>query len=113
MARSRIVRNLSELDVVFGALAHPTRREIILVLHERGEVTAGDLAARFEQSWPTTTRHLAVLVDSGLITVRRSGRERIYGVNRDRLVGGLGLWLHKVEIGVIDHQRGRYGEEQR
>jgi DNA-binding transcriptional ArsR family regulator len=121
MARSRLVRDLSELDVVFGALAHPNRRDIILVLHERGEVTAGDLAARFKQSWPTTTRHLAILVDSGLIAVRKSGRERWYSVNRDRLVGGLGLWLHNVEIGVIDHRRdretdhrhSRSGEEQR
>lgn len=113
MARSRIVRNLSELDVVFEALAHPTRRDIILVLHRRGEVTAGDLAARFEQTWPTTSRHLAVLVDAGLITVRKSGRERLYGVSRDRLVGGLGLWLHNVEIGVIDHRRGRGEAEQR
>jgi DNA-binding transcriptional ArsR family regulator len=110
MARSRIVRNLSELDVVFEALAHPARRDIILVLHERGEVTAGVLAARFEQSWPTTTRHLTILVDAGLITVRKSGRERWYSVNRDRLVGGLGLWLHRVEIGVIDHRRGREAE---
>ncbi|WP_345603406.1 ArsR/SmtB family transcription factor [Pseudonocardia adelaidensis] len=107
MSRSRIVRELGELDVVFGALAHPTRREIILVLHERGETTAGDLAARFEQSWPTTTRHLAVLVKSGLITVRRSGRERLYAVCRDRLVGGLGLWLHNVDIGVVDHSPSR------
>ncbi|MGQ0841606.1 ArsR/SmtB family transcription factor [Actinokineospora sp.] len=97
---------------MFGALAHPTRRDIILVLHQRGEVTAGDLAARFEQSWPTTTRHLAVLVDSGLIIVRKSGRERLYRVNRDRLVGGLGLWLHNVEVGVIDHRRGRDGEDE-
>jgi DNA-binding transcriptional ArsR family regulator len=113
MARSRIVRNLSELDVVFGALAHVTRREIILVLHERGELTAGDLAARFEQSWPTTTRHLAILVESGMITVRKSGRERVYSVSRDSLVGGLGLWLHQLEIGVIDHRRGRGGVEER
>lgn len=105
MARSRIVRDLNQLDVVFEALAHPTRRDIIQVLHEHGEVTAGDLAARFEQSWPTTTRHLTLLVDSGLITVRKSGRERHYRVCRDRLVGGLGLWLHNVAIGVIDHQR--------
>lgn len=106
MSRTRIVRKLGELDVVFSALAHPTRREIILVLHDRGgEVTAGDLAARFEQSWPTTTRHLTVLVDSGLVTVRKSGRERLYRLNRDKLVGGLGLWLHQVEIGVIDHRR--------
>lgn len=107
MSRARIVRKLGELDVVFGALAHPTRREILLVLHDRGgETTAGDLAARFEQSWPTTTRHLAVLVNSGLITVRKSGRERLYRIDRDRLVGGLGLWLHKVDIGVMDHRRG-------
>ena len=66
----------------------------------------GDLAARFEQSWPTTTRHLAVLVGSGLVTVRKSGRERLYRLDRDNLVGGLGLWLHKVAIGVIDHRRG-------
>lgn len=106
MSRARIVRNLAELDVVFGALAHPTRREILLVLHHRGEeTTAGDLAARFEQSWPTTTRHLAVLVNSGLITVRKSGRERLYRMDRDRLVGGLGLWLHNVEIAVMDHRR--------
>lgn len=108
MSRPRIVRKLGELDVVFGALAHPTRREIILVLHDRGgEVTAGDLATRFEQSWPTTTRHLTVLVDAGLVTVRKSGRERRYRLNRDNLVGGLGLWLHTVDIGVIDHRRGR------
>ncbi|OLF10832.1 ArsR/SmtB family transcription factor [Actinophytocola xanthii] len=106
MSRPRVVRELGELDVVFGALAHPTRREILLVLHDRGgEVTAGDLAARFEQSWPTTTRHLGVLVRSGLVSVRRSGRERLYRMDRDRLVGGLGLWLHQVRIGVIDHRR--------
>jgi DNA-binding transcriptional ArsR family regulator len=106
MSRERIVRKLGELDAVFGALAHPTRREILLVLHDRGgEIAAGDLAARFAQSWPTTTRHLTVLVNSGLITMRKSGRERLYQIDRDRLVGGLGLWLHKVEIGITDHRR--------
>ena len=108
MSRERVVRKLGELDAVFGALAHPTRREILLVLHDRGgEITAGDLAARFEQSWPTTTRHLTVLVKSGMVTMRKSGRERLYQIDRDRLVGGLGLWLHKIEIGISDHRRPR------
>ncbi|MCP3803389.1 metalloregulator ArsR/SmtB family transcription factor [Allokutzneria sp. A3M-2-11 16] len=111
MSPRRTVRKLGELDTVFSALAHPTRREIVEVLHARGgEVTAGVLAARFEQSWPTTTRHLTVLVDSGLVTVRKDGRERLYALCRDHLVGGLGLWLHNVEIGVIDHRRGRSPE---
>jgi DNA-binding transcriptional ArsR family regulator len=107
MSRPRIVRKLGELDVVFGALAHPTRREILLVLHDRGgEGTAGDQAPTVEPSWPTPTPQLARLVESGMVTVRKSGRERLYRLDRDRLVGGLGLWLHRVEIGVIDHRRG-------
>lgn len=107
MGEPRRIRKLAELDVVFEALAHPVRREIVQVLHARGgEMTAGDLAARFEHSWPTTTRHLAVLVESKLISVRKAGRERRYMLCRDRLAGGLGLWLHNVDIAVID----RYGD---
>lgn len=103
MSRPRDIRDLDELDGVFSALAHPARRDIILVLHSRGgEMTAGDVAVRFEHSWPTTTRHLKVLVDSKLISVRKAGRERRYTLSRDRLVGGLGLWLHNVDVAVID-----------
>ena len=48
---------LAAVDAVFGALAHASRRHILLVLHYRGgEMTAGDIARRFECSWPTTTR---------------------------------------------------------
>lgn len=65
-------------------------------------MVAGELAARFEHSWPTTTRHLKVLVESNLISVRKTGRERRYTLSRDRLVGGLGLWLHRIDVAVID-----------
>lgn len=56
-------------------------------------MTAGDLAARFSHSWPTTTRHLRTLVDAGLVTVERRGRERHYHLQRDRLTAMLALWL--------------------
>ena len=59
------LRDLEDIDAVFGALAHATRRHILQVLAARGgTMTAGELSARFEHSWPTTTRHLGVLVDS-------------------------------------------------
>jgi DNA-binding transcriptional ArsR family regulator len=75
-------------------LAHNTRRHILQVMHARGgSMTAGDLAARFSHSWPTTTRHLNVLLDAELITVERRGRERHYHLNRDRLASVLKLWL--------------------
>jgi DNA-binding transcriptional ArsR family regulator len=87
-------RELEDLEVVFKALAHASRRQILLVLHFRGgEMSAGDIAGRFACSWPTTTRHLGVLRDAGLVTIRESGRERIYRLERDRLRAVVGDWL--------------------
>ncbi len=62
-------------------------------------MTAGELASRFSHSWPTTTRHLSVLVQAGLITVRPDGRERHYVLNRERLTAALDLWLPSVGLG--------------
>lgn len=78
---------LSDLESVFSALAHATRRHILLVLHFRGgEMTAGEIANRFGCSWPTTSRHLGVLEGAGLVRVEKRGRERIYRVDDERLV---------------------------
>jgi DNA-binding transcriptional ArsR family regulator len=87
-------RELAEIDDVFRALAHPSRRHVLLVLHYRGgEMTAGEIASRFACTWPTTTRHLRVLRDAGLLRVVRRGRERIYSVDRERLERVAGRWL--------------------
>lgn len=51
----------------------------------RGSITAGDIAGRFAHAWPTTTRHLHVLVDAGLLTHKRQGRNRVYAVDHARL----------------------------
>lgn len=73
-------------DEVFGALGHATRREILVLLDSRGgELPSGYLAKHFLHSWPTTTRHLRVLEEAGLVSVRRTGRSSIYRLERDRL----------------------------
>ncbi|MDQ3734710.1 MAG: metalloregulator ArsR/SmtB family transcription factor [Actinomycetota bacterium] len=97
--KPRGLREIDELDAVFGALAHNTRRHILQVLHAReGSMTAGALASRFSHSWPTTTRHLGVLVKARLIDVRQDGRERHYVLNRERLTDALELWLPSVGL---------------
>jgi DNA-binding transcriptional ArsR family regulator len=97
----RGLRELDELDAVFGALAHAARRHILQVLHARhGAMTAGELAGRFAHSWPTTTRHLKVLIEAGLVTVERHGRERHYVLDRDLLQRTLALWLNSVGLDV-------------
>ena len=87
-------RELEELDVVLKALAHPSRRHVLLVLYYHGgEMGAGEIASRFSCSWPTTTRHLRVLREAGLVRVLRRGRERIYTLDRERLKRIVGGWV--------------------
>jgi DNA-binding transcriptional ArsR family regulator len=67
-------------NTVFKALAHPARRQVLALLRN-GPRLAGDLAAEFESSWPTMSRHLAVLKDADLITAERQGNQILYRVN--------------------------------
>jgi ArsR family transcriptional regulator len=63
----------------YRALADPSRREILRLLRE-GDLPAGELAAQFEISWPSVSRHLRVLEAAGLVESRRSGGNIIYGL---------------------------------
>jgi DNA-binding transcriptional ArsR family regulator len=90
----RALPSLAETEAVFSALAHESRRHILLVLgHFGGELPSGYLATRFPHSWPTTTRHLGVLEKAGLVEVRRQGRGSHYRVNREHLLRIAGRWL--------------------
>jgi DNA-binding transcriptional ArsR family regulator len=82
----RGVAELEELDRVFAALSHQTRRAILSVLHANGGVmTSGAIAGRFDCSWPTTSRHLRVLEEAGLVHPQLRGRERVYRLDAARL----------------------------
>jgi DNA-binding transcriptional ArsR family regulator len=90
--------SLDEIEAVFVALSHEARRHIVLLLaHSGGELPSGYLAKRFPHSWPTTTRHLRVLEDNGLVEVRRRGRSGFYKLNREKLQRVLGSWLANLE----------------
>jgi DNA-binding transcriptional ArsR family regulator len=64
----------------FKAIADPTRREILRLLR-RGEMTAGDLAERFDMTKPTMSHHFSVLKEADLLTSRREGQQIWYGLN--------------------------------
>lgn len=65
----------SELDDIFGALADPSRRFIVLSLREKS-ATVEELARPLGISTPSTMKHLAVLERSGLVTSQKIGRKR-------------------------------------
>ena len=73
-------------EAIFTALAHPVRRRILLTLNfEGGSMNAGEIADLFEHAWPTTTRHVQLLVSAGLLVHERQGRSRVYTIDRDRI----------------------------
>lgn len=78
--------------MVCDAIAHPARRQILLIVHLRGAMTAGDIAKRFGHAWPTTTRHLRVLEAAGLLVHTRQGRNHVYAVDHNKL-GVVEEWL--------------------
>lgn len=68
------------LDGTMRALADPTRREILRRLRER-DMTAGEIAALFPITPASTSHHLSVLKDAGLIQATRDGRNIVYSLD--------------------------------
>jgi len=71
---------------IFDVISDSTRRDILHALLDRyvsaesetGEISVGDLVERLDLSQPTVSKHLKVLRDHGLVTVREEGQHRYY-----------------------------------
>jgi DNA-binding transcriptional ArsR family regulator len=74
------------MDAGLRALADPTRREILRLVHD-GELTAGQIAGEFDVTRPAISQHLRVLHDADLVTVRRDGTRRYYQARPDTIAG--------------------------
>ena len=89
---------LADFEAVFGALAHRARRTILSALQAHGgQMTSGAIAGWFEHSWPTTSQHLRVLQQAGLVTVELRGREHVYQLQAGRLCRVTGSWLSQFD----------------
>ena len=81
----------------FRALADDTRRDILEYLRG-GPKTSGEIADQFHSSWPTISRHLAVLRSGGLVIAERRGQAIYYELNMsvfEDLVQHLMGWIRK------------------
>jgi DNA-binding transcriptional ArsR family regulator len=85
------MRDMSDLDRSFAALADPTRRALIERLAQ-GEASVQDLARPFPISQPAISRHLKVLEEAGLVQTRIDGTARPRSLN-PAAVAELWDWL--------------------
>lgn len=88
-------RTSEDLDLLFGALADPTRRGIIDRLAV-GEATVTELASPFSISLPAISRHLKVLEHASLITRSKRGRWRSARLSPASLASAA-TWLSRYE----------------
>jgi DNA-binding transcriptional ArsR family regulator len=94
-------------NATFRALADQTRRDILKMLRA-GPRTSGEIASRFDSSWPTISRHLAVLRDGGLVVAERQGQEIHYELNTSvfqDLVRHLMDWSATKPVGAAGRSR--------
>lgn len=74
---------------IFGVISDATRRDILQVLLERhqqdAEISVSEIVARLELSQPTVSKHLKVLREAELVTVREEGQHRFYALEPEPL----------------------------
>lgn len=70
---------------IFGVIADATRRDILQLLLERHqqaeEISVSEIVAQLEFSQPTVSKHLKVLREAELVTVREEGQHRFYSLD--------------------------------
>jgi len=83
------------LDKIFEALASTVRRKILAYL-SAADLTAGEIAERFEISKPSISKHLSILENAGLIAGERRGQFIHYSLVRNNLLNTLNGYLQEV-----------------
>lgn len=68
------------MNLVFKALSHPARRQIVAML-QNGPLASGEIARSFDMAWPSVTGHLTALKEAGLVEPEREGSSVRYRLN--------------------------------
>ena len=73
------------MEAALKAIAEPRRRAILRLVSDT-ELSAGNIAERFDVTRPAVSQHLSVLKEAGLVTERRNGTRRLYRARPEGLV---------------------------
>jgi DNA-binding transcriptional ArsR family regulator len=83
-------------DDVFAVIAESTRRDILTSLRS-GDKAVGELVEELAASQPTISKHLKVLREAQLVSMRAQGQKRYYALNREPLAG-IASWLETFDV---------------
>jgi DNA-binding transcriptional ArsR family regulator len=86
-----------DIDAVFKALADPTRRRLLDLLHKENGQTLGSLCEHMAMTRQGVTQHLALLEAANLVVVVWHGREKLHYLNPVPLFEVYERWIEKFE----------------
>ncbi|MFZ5988912.1 MAG: autorepressor SdpR family transcription factor [Bacillota bacterium] len=84
------------MDRLFKALSDKTRRDILSILKNK-DLSAGEIAEKFDISKPSISHHLDTLKDAGLVTSEKKGQYIIYSINTTVFQDVIGWLLSYME----------------
>ena len=87
-----------DADKVFKALADPTRRRLLDLLHEKNGQTLGQLCENLDMARQSATQHLALLEEANLVSTAKRGREKLHFINPVPLHDIYERWVRKFEL---------------
>ncbi|SPE30666.1 Transcriptional regulator, ArsR family (fragment) [Candidatus Sulfotelmatomonas gaucii] len=96
MIGNRMVSVKRKRDIIFRAIADPTRRRILALLRTRHQ-TVGEIASNFAMSRPAVSKHLRLLRSAHLVVSRRQGTTSRCSLNA-RPLRAVNDWLRDYEI---------------
>lgn len=80
---------------MYAAIAEPTRRNILELLANSGQMTSTEISNKFNISSPAISQHLKVLREAKLVDMEKRAQQRIYTINPEPMLE-MGTWLEKL-----------------
>ena len=104
-----------DTDRVFKALADPTRRKLLDLLHDRNGQTLGELCENLDMTRQSATQHLGLLEEANLVSTVRRGREKLHFINPVPIHEVYERWVRKFErqrLGLLHDLKNQLEGEQ-
>jgi len=85
------------MDLVFRALADPSRRRLLDLLHAKNGQTLGELCGELDMTRQAVTKHLGILEEASLVVAQKRGREKVHYINPVPINDIADRWIGKFE----------------
>lgn len=93
----RTMKLLNNCIPTFSMLQDENRQQILMLLFDHGQMSVTEITDKLELSRPAVSHHLKLLKDTGLVSVKKDGKERIYSLCLKNAVAQIKTLLESLE----------------